>query len=154
MRRLQVSLDKNEGRITIENDGKCVPVVMHSIEKVYLPELVFGHLLTGSNFDDSSKLVIFIVINILYSGFPDSLQILPFCHSPLILIVKLPIPYVFLFSLISLMKNVSDNRREKRLRCETSKYFFQRIFGTNSRPGEKAFIFPNMEKQHVKLLIS
>jgi DNA topoisomerase II len=26
---------------------------MHAKENVYVPELVFGHLLTGSNFDDS-----------------------------------------------------------------------------------------------------
>ena len=32
-------------------------MVMHAKEKVYVPELVFGHLLTSSNYDDSIKKV-------------------------------------------------------------------------------------------------
>lgn len=36
----------------IYNNGKGIPVEMHKGEKVYIPELIFGHLLTGSNFDD------------------------------------------------------------------------------------------------------
>ena len=39
------------------NNGKGVPVVMHQQEKVYVPELIFGHLLTSSNYDDSIKKV-------------------------------------------------------------------------------------------------
>ena len=30
-----------------------IPVVWHERESVFVPELVLGHLLTGSNFDDS-----------------------------------------------------------------------------------------------------
>ena len=41
--------------MTIRNDGKGIPVLEHPTEKMYIPELVFGHLLTGSNFDDSQK---------------------------------------------------------------------------------------------------
>ncbi|KAF4321418.1 hypothetical protein BBO99_00001229 [Phytophthora kernoviae] len=39
--------------ISVFNDGKGIPVKFHKTEKVYVPELVLGHLLTGSNFDDS-----------------------------------------------------------------------------------------------------
>ncbi|MFV2016559.1 MAG: ATP-binding protein, partial [Candidatus Heimdallarchaeota archaeon] len=39
-------------KFEIENDGKGIPVEMHKKEKVYIPELIFGHLLAGSNFDD------------------------------------------------------------------------------------------------------
>jgi DNA topoisomerase-2 len=30
---------------------------MHAKEKVYVPELIFGHLLTSSNYDDNEKKV-------------------------------------------------------------------------------------------------
>ena len=39
------------------NNGKGIPVVVHAKEKVYVPELVFGHLLTSSNYDDTIKKV-------------------------------------------------------------------------------------------------
>jgi DNA topoisomerase-2 len=51
--RIDVQVDASEGRISVFNDGRTVPVLMHKSEGVYMPELVFGHLLTGSNFDDS-----------------------------------------------------------------------------------------------------
>jgi len=39
--------------ISIENDGTGIPVILHEKEKVYIPELIFGHLLTSENYDDS-----------------------------------------------------------------------------------------------------
>ena len=41
--------------ISIENDGPGIPVVIHEKEKVYIPEMVFGHLLSGENFDDTEE---------------------------------------------------------------------------------------------------
>jgi DNA topoisomerase II len=49
--------DDREPFIRVLNDGKGIPVHMHETEQMYVPELVFGHLLTGSNFDDSEKRV-------------------------------------------------------------------------------------------------
>jgi hypothetical protein len=43
--------------ITIWNNGHGVPVDIHKEEKVYVPELIFGHLLTSSNYDDDEKKV-------------------------------------------------------------------------------------------------
>ena len=39
------------------NNGDGVPVEIHKDEKVYVPELIFGHLLTSSNYNDSQKKV-------------------------------------------------------------------------------------------------
>jgi hypothetical protein len=39
--------------IRIWNNGKGIPIQIHKEEQLYLPELLFGHLLTGSNFDDT-----------------------------------------------------------------------------------------------------
>jgi len=38
--------------VQIWNNGKGVPVEVHAKEKVYVPELIFGHLLTSSNYDE------------------------------------------------------------------------------------------------------
>jgi DNA gyrase/topoisomerase IV subunit B len=45
-------------RITVWNNGDGVPVEMHKEENVYVPELIFGHLLTSSNYNDDEKKVI------------------------------------------------------------------------------------------------
>ncbi|KAI0890325.1 type II DNA topoisomerase [Annulohypoxylon maeteangense] len=52
---MKVTINRQEGQITVENNGKGIPVEIHDKEKVYIPELVFGHLLAGSNFDDDEK---------------------------------------------------------------------------------------------------
>src|SRR5690349_3633306 len=48
---LKVTVDRETGEISVENNGKGIPVVIHEKEKCYIPELIFGHLLTGSNYD-------------------------------------------------------------------------------------------------------
>ena len=44
--------------ISVENDGAGVPVVMHETEHMYVPQMVFGELLTGDNYDDSEDRVV------------------------------------------------------------------------------------------------
>lgn len=41
--------------ISVFNDGKGIPIVLHKKENVYVPELIFGQLLTSSNYDDKEK---------------------------------------------------------------------------------------------------
>ncbi|NXO46292.1 TOP2B topoisomerase, partial [Locustella ochotensis] len=43
--------------INIWSNGEEIPVVEHKVEKVYVPALIFGHLLTSSNYDDDEKKV-------------------------------------------------------------------------------------------------
>ena len=47
-----------ENRISIRNNGKTLPIVVHKEHKMYVPEMVFGHLLTSDNYDDTEKKVV------------------------------------------------------------------------------------------------
>ena len=49
---MKVTIDKENNSISVWNNGNGIPVAMHSEQKMYVPELIFGHLLAGSNFDD------------------------------------------------------------------------------------------------------
>eukprot|EP00946_MAST-07B_sp_MAST-7B-sp1_P005115 g5115.t1 len=53
MTSIDVQFDAGAGTISVRNDGKGIPVRLHETENVYVPELILGNLLTGSNFDDS-----------------------------------------------------------------------------------------------------
>lgn len=48
---------RDSNTISIWNNGKGIPVVEHKDEKMYVPALIFGHLLTSSNYDDDEKKV-------------------------------------------------------------------------------------------------
>ena len=50
---IKVDYDKSTGEISVWNNGNGIPVVEHSEHKMYVPELIFGHLLSGSNYDDN-----------------------------------------------------------------------------------------------------
>lgn len=52
---LKVNIDVDEGTISVYNNGRGIPIEMHSKEKMYIPELIFGHLLSSSNYDDDEK---------------------------------------------------------------------------------------------------
>jgi DNA topoisomerase II len=47
-----------DGIITIMNDGDGIDVQMHPEHKVWIPELVFGHLRTSTNYDKSEKKIV------------------------------------------------------------------------------------------------
>ena len=53
MSTIKVTLTPSQ--ITIYNNGKGIPIEIHKKENLYVPELIFGHLLTSSNYDDSIK---------------------------------------------------------------------------------------------------
>ena len=87
MNELKVDIDRDACRISVYNNGKGIPVVVHKEHGIYVPELIFGasrppvlarpphprrnaaapsphrpppcagHLLTSSNYDDSQKKV-------------------------------------------------------------------------------------------------
>lgn len=53
---ISVNIDKDEGRITVYNNGTGIPVKEHNEHKIYIPEMIFGHLLTSSNYDKKGKI--------------------------------------------------------------------------------------------------
>lgn len=55
---INVTIDQTNNVISVSNDGDGIPIVNHTEHKVYIPEMIFGHLLTGSNFDDTEKKVV------------------------------------------------------------------------------------------------
>jgi len=54
---IKVDIDKNKNRIKVWNNGKGIPIQIHKKYKVFVPELVFGHLLTSDNYDDRERKV-------------------------------------------------------------------------------------------------
>ncbi|KAH9807677.1 histidine kinase-like ATPase, partial [Melampsora americana] len=52
---LKVTIDPEKNLISVMNNGKRIPIEIHETKGCYIPELIFGHLLAGSNFDDDEK---------------------------------------------------------------------------------------------------
>ena len=54
---MKVTVDRETGEISVYNNGRGIPVEIHDKEKIYIPEMIFGHLLTSSNYDDEEQKV-------------------------------------------------------------------------------------------------
>jgi DNA topoisomerase-2 len=52
---IKVVVDKEKGYIEVYNDGDGIDIKLNEKENVYDPELIFGHLLTSSNYDDKKE---------------------------------------------------------------------------------------------------
>jgi DNA topoisomerase-2 len=52
---LKVNIDVEEGTISVYNNGRGIPIAIHETENMYIPQLIFGNLLTSSNYDDDEK---------------------------------------------------------------------------------------------------
>ena len=57
MRFIKVEINQATGTISVHNDGHGIPIEIHKKHKMYVPEMIFGELLTGSSFDDSEAKV-------------------------------------------------------------------------------------------------
>jgi DNA topoisomerase-2 len=54
---IKITMDRTSGEISVWNNGKGIPVEIHSVTKLWIPEMIFGHLLTSSNYDDEEQKV-------------------------------------------------------------------------------------------------
>lgn len=57
MNELRVWVDAEKGVIAVRNNGRGIPIEIHGKEDMYIPEMIFGHLLTSSNYDDDQAKV-------------------------------------------------------------------------------------------------
>lgn len=55
---LRVNIDRESGVLEVFNDGEGIEVVKHPEHGIYVPELIFGNLLTSTNYDDTEEKVI------------------------------------------------------------------------------------------------
>jgi len=56
VKNIKVTIDKESGRITIMNDGNGVDIKKHSsYGDLWIPELIFGELLTSTNYDKGEE---------------------------------------------------------------------------------------------------
>ncbi|XP_069949301.1 DNA topoisomerase 2-alpha isoform X3 [Cherax quadricarinatus] len=54
---IKVDIDPENNQVCIFNNGRGIPVAMHKDEKMYVPTMIFGHLLTSSNYNDEEQKV-------------------------------------------------------------------------------------------------
>ncbi|XP_044583861.1 DNA topoisomerase 2 isoform X2 [Cotesia glomerata] len=54
---IKIDIDAENNTISVWNNGKGIPVVIHKEENMYVPTMIFGHLLTSSNYDDAEEKV-------------------------------------------------------------------------------------------------
>jgi len=57
MSKIKIDIKPEENMIRVWNDGRGIPVEVHGEHKCHVPELIFGQLLTSSNYDDDEKKV-------------------------------------------------------------------------------------------------
>ena len=55
---IEISI-QDDGTITMCNDGNGIDIAEHPEYKIWIPELIFGHLRTSTNYDKSEKEILF-----------------------------------------------------------------------------------------------
>ena len=57
MKYIKVDINPEKGIIKIKNGGNGIPIEIHKTYNMYAPQLIFGNLLTRSNYNDNIKKV-------------------------------------------------------------------------------------------------
>ena len=55
---IKIDIDVDSNIISIFNDGNGIDVVKFNDTDIYIPELIFGHLLTSSNYNKNQKKIV------------------------------------------------------------------------------------------------
>lgn len=54
---IKIDINVEANTVSVWNNGQGIPVVMHKDEKMFVPTMIFGHLLTSSNYNDEEEKV-------------------------------------------------------------------------------------------------
>ncbi len=52
---IKVEINESEGEISVWNNGSGIPIEKHEEYGIYIPEMLFGELLSGSNYNDNEE---------------------------------------------------------------------------------------------------
>lgn len=55
VKNITIEISSTNDWITVENDGEGIDIIQHPEYKVWVPQLIFGELLTSTNYDKSEK---------------------------------------------------------------------------------------------------
>lgn len=55
---INIEVDKETGVITMYNDGNGIDVAKHPENKLWIPEMIFGHLRTSTNYKKNEKKIV------------------------------------------------------------------------------------------------
>ena len=55
---IDIAVDKKTGIITLMNDGNGIDIAQHPEHKLWIPEMIFGHLMTSTNYKKSEKKIV------------------------------------------------------------------------------------------------
>ena len=58
VKNIEITVDKNTGVITLYNDGNGIDVEKHPEYNIWIPEMIFGHLRTSTNYDKNEKKIV------------------------------------------------------------------------------------------------
>ena len=55
---IKIDIDPVTGIIVMENDGNGIDIAKHPVYGIWIPELIFGHLRTSTNYDKTEKKIV------------------------------------------------------------------------------------------------
>lgn len=58
IKNIKVNIDKETNTISIQNDGKGIPILKKEEYDLWIPEMIFGHLFTSSNYNKNTKRIV------------------------------------------------------------------------------------------------
>jgi DNA topoisomerase-2 len=55
---IKITIDQNTGFISVWNNGINIPIAIHKVQKIMIPELIFGTLLESHNYDNNDEKIL------------------------------------------------------------------------------------------------